>query len=159
MKHFYVIQFIFLIGLFALSSCGDTCTGTTGEPILHLSFLDTITNRTVNPEYSRVYAIDGKNEIKDNIDFNLNGTDYQLPFSTVEDQITYVFERNNQPVDTLIVTYDRVFQFDDDPECGLGMNLNNVILSPQTSFTPASFNNVFAIQQTSRDVYELLVIF
>ncbi|OJJ17557.1 hypothetical protein BKI52_27225 [marine bacterium AO1-C] len=155
MKQFYYLQIILLIWLFCLSSCRDTCTGSTGEPVLHLSFLDTTTNRTVNPEYTRVYAVDGNNEIKANIDFDASTRHYTLPFSTLENQVTYIFERDNQPIDTLIITYERVFRFDDDLECGLGMTLNDVILSPQSTFNP----DFFGIQQPSRDVYELTVTF
>jgi len=150
MKHFYLIHFIFLIGLFCLSSCGDNCAGTTGEPTLRFSFIN-----NTRPAYTQAYAIDGNNQRRGNIQLDENAQSYLLPLSTKEDQVTYIFERDNQPIDTLIVTYDRIFRFDDNLDCGLGLNLNNVALSPQSTFA----DNDFVIQQVSNDLYELNIIF
>ncbi len=91
MKHCYHLPIILLVLLFGLNSCGDQCTGTTGEPILHLFFTNA-TGSSIAPGYSRVYAIDGNNEIKGDIELGTNVRSYLLPFSTLENQITYVFE-------------------------------------------------------------------
>lgn len=153
MKHHYYIQ---LIGILFLSSCGNNCNSTSGEPRLNVSFLSSTTRQPVKPEYIRVYAIDGNNQVKGNIEINRG---YSLPISTQEDQVTYIFEHASRPNDTLIVTYERIFRFDDDPECGFGMNLVNVALSRRSTFATNNPNDFFIIQQSSNDLFDLTLLY
>ena len=67
MKHCYHLPIILLVLFFGLNGCRDRCTGTTEEPILHLSFTNAA-GSTITPGYSRVYAVDGNNEIKGDIE-------------------------------------------------------------------------------------------
>ena len=160
MKHCYHCQYILLIWLFCLCSCQDEfCVSNTDEPKLLLSFIDTTTNLPVNPLYNRVYAVTEDNQVKADIKY-IDGRDfYELPLSTFEDQVTYVLEKTDQTPDTVIITYDRLFRLDDNPECGLGILLDNVALSTQSTLIAQDTSSYFFITPLFRNDYTLHLVF
>jgi len=132
MKHLYYLSCLVLPWLFCLSSCGEPCNAEPVPPVLFLVFTDATTNDTINPQYNQVYSI-GNNNI-DSPTFDSLVNRYTLPLSTLEDQVTYVFSKTNQPTDTLVITYERIVVVNDNPKCGDGVIVENVGVSSQSTF-------------------------
>jgi len=147
MKHLYYLSFIALFWLFCLSSCGEPCNAERVPPVLFLLFTDATTNDTINPPYNQVYLLDNHNNSITQPTFDSIQNRYTLPLSTLEDQVTYVFEKTNQSNDTLVITYKRTMVTN--PKCGSGVSIENVEVSSQSTFT---------IDQTRIDVNRFLFI-
>lgn len=132
MKHSPIIAVLaFVMILFA--SCRKRC-GPAADYIT-LTFIKN--GQNINPGYDRVYGVDQHNNIKEDLPYDdFEGTipGYRLPLSVKVPQVTFVFEKNNQPQDTLILKYDLNFGVDQ-IEC-INLLPNQLSISRQSTLVP-----------------------
>ena len=135
MKNLYYSSLIVSIWLLCLGSCKTPpCSIELVRPVIELRFIDATTNDTINPQYDQIYSIEDNIQDRNYTAFGNIGQSFPLYLSTTRDQTTYVFEKANQPTDTLVIHYKRIFITVDPPECGTGVTADNVTISPKSTF-------------------------
>lgn len=146
MKHSPIIAVLaFVIILFA--SCRKRC----GPAADYITLTFVKNGQNIDPGYDRVYGIDQNNNIKDDLpynDFESSIPGYRLPLSVKVPQVTFVFEKNNQPQDTLILEYDLNFGVDQ-KEC-INLLPKKLAISRQSTLVPLSPLHYQNIESTSR---------